>query len=188
MESKKGKSKIIIHTCCAVCGAYLAEFFKENSEPILFFYNPNIYPLEEYERRKDAIKKLAEIYNLKFIEGDYDTENWNAAIKGFEAEPEGGKRCEICFKMRLDKTAEFAKENDADFFATTLAISPYKNEKIINEIGESIGEKINIKFVKLTELNIDKKELWQKTRELAKKYNFYHQNYCGCIFSINKKK
>lgn len=183
MELNMEKSEIILHTCCAVCGAYLAEFLKENFEPILFFYNPNIYPREEYEKRKNAVKKLSEIYGLELIKGDYDTENWNMRIGGLEKEPEGGKRCEICFKTRLSKAAELAEERDADFFTTTLTMSPYKNEKIINEIGDNIAKKMNKKFVRLREFNVDKKELWRKTGELAKKYNFYHQKYCGCEFS-----
>ncbi|MDP2934390.1 MAG: epoxyqueuosine reductase QueH [bacterium] len=182
MKSEKEKSKIILHTCCAVCGAFLAEKLKENFEPAIFFYNPNIWPKEEYNKRKESAQELARIYNLKFIEGDHEHEKWLGAVKGFEKEPEDGKRCEICFKMRLSKAAELAKTERIEYFATTLSISPYKNEKIVNEIGESIRNSSGIKFLKLEDI-CDKKEAWQKTRQLSKEYNFYHQNYCGCEFS-----
>ena len=184
MESNKEKSKIVLHVCCAVCGAYLSEVLKDKFETILFFYNPNIHPEQEYEKRKQSVVRLSEIYNLEFYEGEYDVKHWLQAISGFENEPEGGKRCPICFRERLIKTAELAKKIGADHFITTLAMSPYKDEKQINEIGENIAQQFNLKFVKTTDLDLTKQEAWQKTRQLAKKYEFYHQKYCGCRFSI----
>ena len=178
-------SKIILHICCAVCGAYLVDLLKKNfAEVLLYFYNPNIFPKEEYERRKEAVRNLAEIYHLKLETGPYDQEKWFKEIKGLEKEPEGGKRCEICFLMRLSKTAHFAKEKNFEYFGTTLSISPYKNEKIIEGIGEKIAEKFNLNFLKLTDFQESKKEIWQKTRLLAREFNFYHQKYCGCLFSL----
>ena len=179
------RGKIVLHTCCAVCGAYLCELLKEQfSDVLIYFYNPNIYPKEEYEKRLASAKKLAEVYDLEFIEGEYDYKNWLKRVKGLEKEPEGGKRCPICFAMRLEKTAQLAKEKGFECFTTTLAMSPYKNEKLTDEIGEIIAEENGIKFLKSTELNQSKQDVWNKTRELAKKFNFYHQKYCGCRFSI----
>lgn len=177
------KSKLLLHTCCAVCAAYLSEILKSRFEPAIFFYNPNIQPEEEYKKRKEAAENLAEIYQLDFQEGACETAEWFDEVRGLEQEPEGGKRCEICFKMRLLKTASAAKAQNINYFATTLSASPYKNEGIIDRIGQDIAAEFGIHFVKSTDFNLNKKELWQKTRELAKKYNFYHQNYCGCLFS-----
>jgi epoxyqueuosine reductase len=196
------ESKIILHTCCAVCGAYLCELLKNQfKEVLIYFYNPNIYPKEEYEKRLTSAKKLAEVYDLEFIEGEYDYENWLERIKGMEKEPEGGKRCPICFAMRLEKTAQLAKEKGFEYFTTTLAMSPYKNEKIIDELGGKIAEEYGIKYLTLHAgdkiIQEEKQDIlpctelvlvqgWKKTRELAKKMEFYHQKYCGCQFSIRK--
>ncbi|MDD5547828.1 MAG: epoxyqueuosine reductase QueH [Candidatus Pacebacteria bacterium] len=178
-------SKILIHTCCAVCGAYLTEVLKADYEPVIFFYNPNIHPREEYEKRKESAVKLAEIYKAEFVEGDYDDKNWTDKIKGLEGEKEGGKRCTVCFEMRLQKTAEEAKRRGIKYFATTLAVSPYKNEKLINEIGQRIAKENGLEFITIN--SADKKDIWDKSRKLAKDFNFYHQNYCGCTYSIWKK-
>ena len=116
----ENKSKIVLHTCCAVCGAYLCELLKEQfGEVLIYFYNPNIYPKEEYEKRLASAKKLAEIYKLKFVEGEYDYENWLKRVRGLKKEPEGGKRCPICFAMRLEKTAQLTKEKKFGYFTTT---------------------------------------------------------------------
>jgi predicted adenine nucleotide alpha hydrolase (AANH) superfamily ATPase len=181
MESKKEKSEIILHACCAVCGAFLIEELKESFSPIILFYNPNIWPKEEYEKRKESVQELAKIYNVGFIDGAYEHEKWLEAVKNLRNEPEGGKRCEICFKIRLLKTAELAKTRGVKYFTTTLSISPYKNEKTVNETGEIIEKDTGVEFLKLEDI-CEKKEAWQKTRQLSKEYNFYHQNYCGCEF------
>jgi len=177
------KPKLVLHTCCAVCGAYLVDLLKDQFRITLFFYNPNIWPKEEYEKRLEAVKKLAEIYNINFKEGEYNYDFWSKKIKGFENEPEGGKRCPICFRMRLEETAKIAKEEDALYFTTTLAISPFKDDKILDEIANSIAKENDLIFLPLSEFG-DKKDLWRKTQELSKKYQFYHQKYCGCQFSF----
>jgi predicted adenine nucleotide alpha hydrolase (AANH) superfamily ATPase len=185
MESKKEKSKIVLHTCCAVCGAYLCELLKNQfSEVLIYFYNPNIYPKEEYEKRLASVKKLAEVYEMEFVEGEYDDKNWLERVKGLENEPEGGERCPVCFAMRLEKTVQLAKDKGFEYFTTTLAMSPYKDEKITDELGEKIAKELGIHFLKSTELEQEKKEVWNKNRELARKMEFYHQKYCGCQFSI----
>lgn len=180
------KPTIIMHICCAICGVYLCEVLKEKYNIILFFYNPNIHPQDEYEKRRDSAKKLAEIYNVEFIEGKYEPEKWLSEITGLEKEPEGGKRCPVCFRMRLFQTALIAQNNNAKYFLTTLASSPFKDENIVNQIGEDLAKKFNLNFLKLTELKENKKQIWQKTRALAKQYNFYRQKYCGCVFSSYK--
>lgn len=189
METDPTKPKLMLHVCCAICGAYLTEILQKEFQPILFYHNPNIHPKEEYEKRKEAGQKLAQIYHLEFIEGIYDPDNWFKAIKGFEVEPEGGKRCPVCFKMRLLETAMAAQKRKIEIFTTTLAVSPYKNEILTDIIGEEIAKNLSLRFLKSSEFDQSKKEIWQKTRLLARKYGFYHQKYCGCILSkptINK--
>jgi len=183
MPSEKKKSKILLHTCCAICAVNLVELLKREFEPLIFFYNPNIHPKSEYEKRKESVKKLAKIYNVEFIEGSYEVEKWFKEIKGLEKEPEGGKRCPICFKIRLLKTAKLAKERDIKYFATTLAASPYKDEKIIEKLGKKIAEEFELEFLSLTDFGLEKNASWRRSRQLARKYNFYHQKYCGCVFS-----
>lgn len=177
------KPKLILHVCCAVCGAALADALKDQFELTLFYYNPNIWPKEEYERRLEAVKKLSEIYQLNFEEGEYENELWLERVKGWEDEPEGGRRCPICFEMRLEKTAELAKKQGASYFTTTLAISPFKDEEGINAIASRIAQANDLKFLPLAAIG-DKKDLWQKSRLLAKQYQLYHQKYCGCPFSL----
>lgn len=180
---KSQKPKLLLHVCCAICGAYITEILKNDYLPVLFYDNSNIHPKEEYEKRKQSVQKLAEIYSLEFIESAYGPEKWHEKIKGLENEPEGGSRCPICFEMRLKKTAEVAKGKNIEYFTTTLAVSPYKNETAINRLGEKVANELKLKFIKSTDFSQTKKEIWQKTRELARKYEFYHQKYCGCIYS-----
>lgn len=181
------KPTLVLHICCAICGAYLSELLKDRFTIVYHYYNPNIHPQEEYERRKESVQKLASLYSSDFIEGDYDTQRWFQAIAGFEQEPEGGKRCPRCFRMRLAKTAELAKAKDATHFTTTLATSPYKNEDIIGAIGTDIAKEYGLTFLTMTDFGEPKKDIWAKTRALAKGHGFYHQTYCGCTFSIRKK-
>ncbi len=186
-KNSTSKPKLILHTCCAVCGAYLVDFLKDQFEITLFFYNPNIWPKEEYDKRLEAAKQLAKIYQINFKEGEYNYDLWLQKIRGFEGEPEGGKRCPICFRMRLEETVKLAKEEKALYFTTTLAISPFKDEKILDEIATLLAKENNLIFLPLSEFG-NKKDLWQKTQELSKKHNLYHQKYCGCQFSFRPPK
>lgn len=175
--------KLILHTCCAICGIFLIDFFKNQAEKILlYFYNPNVYPAAEYQKRLEAVRKISEMYHLDFLAGENETDFWFKKIKGFENEPEGGKRCEICFRIRLEKTAQLVQKLGYDTFSTTLGLSPYKNLSLINDLGQKIARKLGLNFILLEEKN--KKDFWQKSKELAKKFNFYHQKYCGCLFSL----
>jgi len=126
------KPKLMLHVCCAVCGAFMVDFLKDKYDMSLFFYNPNIHPEEEYLKRKESALKLANIYSIDFIEGEYDKDSWFGKIKGLEQEQEGGKRCLVCFEERLLKTASASEE----YFSTTLSLSPYKDENAINNIGK----------------------------------------------------
>lgn len=183
------KEKILLHICCAVCGAYLVELLKEKFGVILYYYNPNIWPEEEYNRRLESVKLLAKHFDVELIIGEYNHYYWLEKIKGLESEPEGGKRCEVCFKERLLESLNCAIEKKIKYFTTTLPVSPYKSKELINEIGKQINSDKTV-FLSFSEIEKmfqkDKKELWRKTRELARFLNFYHQKYCGCEFSLRQ--
>ncbi len=178
-------STILLHVCCAICSAETINRLKiQFDEVILYYYNPNIEPKKEYEKRLESIRKIAKINNCPLTEEEYENGKWRDIIKNFAAEPEGGKRCELCFKMRLEKTAEFAKNNGCGAFTTTLTMGPQKNADLINKIGREAAEKFQIEFI---EENFKKQDGFKKTLMIAKELGIYRQNYCGCLFSKNQK-
>jgi len=146
-----------------------------------YFYNPNIHPADEYERRRETAKKAAKHFDIDFVEGPYDRENWFTLVKGTEYEPEGGERCKRCFRMRLEKTYEYLKKQMFDRFTTTLTTSPLKDAAAINEIGRQIGGE---KFISR---DFKKKDGFKRAMEIAKELDLYHQDYCGCIYSQEEK-
>ncbi len=162
--------KLLLHVCCAPCLLTIIDNLK-NYQITLYFYNPNIMDFFEYEKRLNEVKKIAGIYNVDLIEGPYENDKFLTKIKIFENEKEGGKRCFICYEMRLEKMKNYGK--DFDFFASTLVVSPYKNKDKIDQLGRKMSTKYLF-------LNLDKKGL---KKDKIKKYNIYSQNYCGCIFS-----
>jgi len=176
--------KILIHACCAPCSSYSVEsLIDEGVSPVIYFYNPNIYPQAEFEKRQNELVKFCKLKQYELILGDEDFELWNKEIKGLEAEKEGGKRCLKCFALRLEKTAKLAKEKGYQGFTTVLTISPHKNSEEIIRIGKALALQYGVKFI---EKNFKKNDGFKKSLELSKKYGFYRQNYCGCIFSIRK--
>lgn len=175
--------KILLHACCAVCMAYPIEILKENYEPVVFFCNPNIYPEEEYLRRRDELIRYCDEMGYKYIIDDYEPEKWRAFINGLEEEPEKGKRCDKCFQYRLEKSAQKAKELGIRVFTTTLSVSPHKVSKSIFNAGESAAKIYGLEFLAK---DFKKQNGFLKTMEIAKKNNFYRQDYCGCEFSIRK--
>ena len=186
--------KVLLHACCAVCASYPVLQLKElGYEVVLYFYNPNIYPLSEYQRRLEELKKLAKKYDLKLIIEEADYVYWLKLIKGLEKEPEKGNRCAVCFYERLSKAAQMAIKEDCDFYTTTLTISPHKNSKQVFEAGVKASDTINNqnneekKTVKFLEIDFKKKDGFKKTSKLAYEYGFYRQNYCGCEFSVRKE-
>jgi len=174
------KKKLLLHSCCGPCSTVPIERLQSEFEIVCFEYNPNIHPEKEHQLRVDELKTLAEQVGVDLIVSEYKPEQWFDLVKGFENEPEGGKRCEICFHMRLEHTAKFAQENSYDFFTTTLTISPHKNAKLINKIGAEIAKQEKVSFL---EFNFKKKDGYKRSIELSKIYNLYRQNYCGCIYS-----
>jgi len=180
--------RLLLHTCCAPCSSRCIEYLSNYFDITVLYYNPNIYPYEEYEKRKKEQIKLINTLQTKnklnFLDCDYDNELYNEKIKGLEQCKEGGNRCSICFNLRLEKTAILAKKNNYDYFCSTLTVSPHKNSKLINEIGETISNKYNIKWLYS---DFKKNEGYKQSIELSKKYQLYRQDYCGCIYSIRTK-
>jgi predicted adenine nucleotide alpha hydrolase (AANH) superfamily ATPase len=174
------KPKLLLHTCCAPCVTVPVERTRSDYEVSCFFYNPNIHPKDEYLKRLKELIKLTKELDFKIIIPDYDSKHWFELVKGLEDEPEGGKRCAVCFNMRLQEAAKYAKQNKFDSFTTTLSISPYKNSKLINQIGIEIGEQYQIAFL---ETDFKKKDGYRRSMELSKQHKLYRQKYCGCVFS-----
>jgi epoxyqueuosine reductase len=174
---------IVLHTCCAPCLTYVGQLLSLKYNVVVYFYNPNIYPPEEYERRKDELLNYGKKTGLNITVETPDFENWYKYIKGLENIPEGKERCFKCYEMRLKKTASFAKANGLSLFTTVLSISPHKNARKINEIGAKIAENTGLTFL---EANFKKNGGFQKSCELSRQFDLYRQNYCGCEYSIKK--
>lgn len=177
------KPKILLHVCCAVCGALMLKILRERFEPIVFYSNSNIHPEEEYRKRLEAAEKLALENKAEFIEDRYDPAAWYEAVSGLEKEPEGGKRCPVCFALRLGRTAAEAKRLNIRFFTATLSASPHKNEHYIDQLGKTIAEETGTEFIAFAEICPDKKDSWKKASEISREAGFYRQKYCGCEFS-----
>ena len=181
------KQKLLLHSCCAPCSSYVITYLSNYFDITILYYNPNIYPYEEYIKRKnEQIRLINEIKTknkVNIIDCDYDNELFDNLIKGLENEPERGSRCNICYKMRMKKTAIMAKENNYNYFCTTLSVSPYKNSELINKIGKELEEEYNVKWLYS---DFKKKDGYKESIKLSEKHNLYRQNYCGCIYSKPK--
>ena len=175
---------LLLHVCCACCATIPIELLQDQFKIKLLWYNPNIYPKKEYKKRLKQVKKLKKIYKLSLIKAPYHSKDWLALTKGLEQEPEEGKRCDVCFQMRLQKTAEIGHKKGFDCFTTTLTAGPQKKAEKVNQIGEDLAKKYDIKFYSA---DFKKKDGFKKSLDLSKKYNFYRQNYCGCIYSLINK-
>lgn len=172
--------KLLLHSCCGPCSTVCIERLKDSFDLTIFYFNPNIEPQEEYEKRKAEQKKVCKFFGVPFVDCDYDNDGWREAVKGFEKEPEGGARCEKCFAFRLLRTARFAKENHFDLFSTTLTVSPYKNTELVNRVGKMVSVCEDVRFL---EESFKKKNGYMRSVELAKGLNLYRQHYCGCMFA-----
>lgn len=181
IASLNGERKsVLLHTCCGPCSSACIERLHNDLDVTVYYYNPNIEPKDEYLKRKETQIKLLKELNIPYIDADYDNDNFREKVKGLENEPEGGSRCPVCFKMRLDKTARVAKENNFDYFCTSLTVSPHKNSAIINLIGESVSKDVGVKYLYA---DFKKREGYKRSIELSREYNLYRQDYCGCLFS-----
>ena len=177
------KPKLLLHSCCAPCSSAILEFLQNYFDITVYFYNPNITFEEEYYKRLNEQREYHEKrgYSIKVIGGNYNPkEDFFKQVKGLEDRKEGGERCFKCYTLRMEATAQKAKELGFDYFSTVLSISPLKNAQWINEIGEKLSEKYGIKF-----LNGDfkKKNRYLRSTEISREYELYRQDYCGCVFS-----
>ena len=187
IEKSKREQKLpslLIHGCCAPCSSACLEYLNKYFNITLFYYNPNISPRAEFEKRlAEAERLVAEMpfeNSVKILAGNYDYSVFLNATKGYETAREGGERCFRCYRLRLEETAHVAKERGFDYFCTTLSISPLKNAQKINEIGFSVAEEYGVKWLPS---DFKKKEGYKRSIELSKQYNLYRQNFCGCAFS-----
>jgi hypothetical protein len=174
--------KLIVHACCGPCATQVIELLSRDYRVTAFFYNPNIQPEEEYLNRLAALETFCRIKDIELVSGSYDHQEWLELVAGLEDQPEGGKRCEVCFAMRLQKTALVAVEHGFKAFSTTLSISPHKDARVINSIGRETGIQHNIIFL---QGDFKKDNGYRKSCELSRQYGLYRQKYCGCLFSKN---
>lgn len=176
--------RLFLHACCAPCSSYVTEYLSEYFDITVFFYNPNITEYEEYLKRKNELIRFISEMKFKnpvsFIDGDYSPEAFFEISKGREELCEGGARCFDCYLLRLEKTAVMAKQENYDYFCTTLSVSPHKNSQKLNEIGGQLSEKYGIKYLFS---DFKKRNGYKRSIELSAQYNLYRQNYCGCIYS-----
>ena len=174
--------KLLLHTCCAPCSITIIDELKSKYELTVYFYNPNIYPENEYFKRKAEVIKICQEWNVPMIDADYEVKNWEKEVAGLENEPEGGARCTACFVIRLNKAGEYAKTNGFDIFATSLTSGRNKKAEIIHPLGNSIAKKFGLKF-----LDVDWKigGRQEKGRKMIKDRGIYRQKYCGCKYSIS---
>jgi predicted adenine nucleotide alpha hydrolase (AANH) superfamily ATPase len=188
LSNLKDTPKLLLHSCCAPCSSHVINLLTNYFDITVYYYNPNIYPLAEYEKRKaEQIRLIGELKTknkLDYIDTSYDDKEYNLALKSFPFIKEGDKRCYNCYLYRMKKTAIKAKELSYQYFTTTLSVSPHKNSLFINEIGEVLEKVYDIKFLYS---DFKKQEGYKHSIELAKKYNLYRQNYCGCIYSLTNK-
>ena len=184
LEEKGEVPKLLLHSCCAPCSSYVLEYLSNYFYITVLYYNPNIYPEDEYYHRaaeqKRFIKEFPTKYAVSFVEGNFEPERFYEMAKGYENCPEGGERCFRCFDLRLRRTAELAADGGYDYFATTLTISPLKNAAKINEIGQALSGEYGISWLPS---DFKKKNGYKRSIELSAEYELYRQNYCGCAFS-----
>ena len=184
IENLKNVPDLLLHSCCGPCSSYCIEVLSKHFNVTVLWYNPNVQPVQEHDLRLENQIKLIEnietIHPVSILEIPYDDNEFLEVAKGYELEPEGGKRCEQCFLLRMEKTAQLAKEKGFHYFTTTLTVSPHKNAPLINEIGFKFAEKYGVEFLPS---DFKKKNGYKRSIELSKEFELYRQDYCGCSFS-----
>lgn len=180
------RPKLLLHSCCGPCSSYVLEYLNKYFDITILYYNPNIYPAEEFFFRAEEQKRLIEQMKLNcgFIEDKFDDTEFYNAVKGYESVREGGERCFRCYELRLRRTAVVAASESFDYFTTTLSISPHKNAQKLNEIGKKLSEEYGINYLYS---DFKKKNGYKRSCELSEQYGIYRQNYCGCIFSKRER-
>lgn len=175
---------LFLHSCCAPCSSYVLEYLSQYFKITVFYYNPNIYPDEEYFKRvkeqKEFIERFPAKNKIDFVEGNFDKDRFYAMAKGKENIREGGERCFACYELRLRESAEYALKGNFDYFTTTLSISPLKNAEKLNQIGLSLEKEYGVKYLVS---DFKKKDGYKRSVEISRQYGMYRQDYCGCVFS-----
>ena len=175
------KPSLLLHSCCGPCSTYVLEYLTRHFSLGLLYYDPNIQPEAEYELRLENQRRVLEEFpDVKLHEYGWQGERYDAAVKGFEAEPEGGARCTVCFRLRLEETARLARELGYEYFCTTLSVSPHKDAERINKIGMELAEKYGVRWLPS---DFKKREGYKRSIELSREYGLYRQDYCGCLYS-----
>ena len=180
-EKYDKKINVLVHACCAPCSSEVLNELSKNANVIIYYYNPNTYPYEEYLKRYDEFKKLP--FEYQIINEDYNENEYFDYVSEYKDLKEGSMRCYKCYELRLKQTAKKAKELGIEFFTTTLSISPYKSSKWINEIGKKYSEEFGVKFLYS---DFKKNDGYKKSIALSKEYDLYRQEYCGCIYSLKE--
>ena len=184
IEGLENKKTLLLHACCAPCSSYVLEYLSKYFDITLFFYNPNIYPEEEFRFREDELRRLIREMPLprgvNIISGRYEPTEFFDIARGYEELPEGDERCRRCYALRLEESARAAKEGGFDYFCTTLSIRPYKNAEWLNSIGKEMSEKYGVGYLFS---DFKKKNGYKRSCQLSEQYSLYRQDYCGCVFS-----
>ncbi len=184
IEKSGARPRLLLHACCAPCSSYVLEYLSEYFDITVYFYNPNIYPEDEYAFRSEELRRLVREMPLKgkanVVVTDYISDEFYNLAKGREDIPEGGERCRICYRLRLERAAEYAARNGYDYFTTTLTISPYKNSAWLNEMGAELSKVYGVEYLFS---DFKKRNGYKRSCELSEQYGLYRQNYCGCEYS-----
>ena len=179
---------LLLHSCCAPCSSYVLEYLSQYFKITVLYYNPNIYPDEEYWKRvkeqQEFIRKFPAEHPISFLEGAFEKERFYDTVRGVEQIPEGGERCFRCYRLRLTEAARYAQKLQMDYFTTTLSISPLKNAQKLNEIGGQLAEEYGVNYLYS---DFKKKGGYQRSVELSHQYEMYRQDYCGCVFSMRER-
>ncbi len=188
IERAETTPSLLLHSCCAPCSSYVLEYLSRYFKITVFYYNPNIYPEEEFYKRRSEqerfISQLPAKNPISFIGTEHMSEEFYKAVKGLEHIREGGERCFACYRLRLEESAIAARDMGADYFTTTLSISPMKNAQKLNEIGGELGGKYGVKYLFS---DFKKRNGYKRSTELSREYGIYRQNYCGCVFSLRER-
>lgn len=188
LQAEAKVPRLLLHSCCAPCSSYVLEYLSQYFEITVYYYNPNIYPPEEYEKRvaeeERLIGEMEFLHPVKMIAAPYEPEEFYGIVKGLEREPEGGERCLKCYELRLREAARLAKEMDFDFFTTTLTISPLKRADKLNAAGEKAAKEMGVAFLPS---DFKKRNGYKRSTELSKEHGLYRQDYCGCVYSMRER-
>ena len=178
----EGKPRLLLHSCCGPCSTYVLEYLAQYFQITLFYYNPNIFPADEYQHRLETQKEVLDKTGYAtLVEGEYVHMDFINSVRGYEQEPEGGARCEFCFRLRMEEAARLAQEGGYDYFATTLSVSPHKDAALLGKIGEELEAKYGVKHLPS---DFKKKEGYKRSVALSNEMGLYRQDYCGCEFSL----